>query len=752
MNRTVVAHTPLAPDTLLFKSMQGKEHISRLFCFNVILSSKDANIDCNALIGQKMTLDILTLGDTPRCLNGLITDFGYAGEDGDDQQQCLYYCTLQPSLWYLTQNVDSRIFVDKSVTDIATELLDGFGLNYQIKCNQDYRPWGFCVQYQESSFDFLNRLFEQEGIYYYFEHKEGDHTLVLVDDVSAHAPVLGNPTLRYHSRQHAAGTPSMAYIDQWQEFNSLKTKQYTVQEYNYQNAKVAMQASDSVHDFAGTQTEIYEFYAGFGDVAEAKNYSKIRSEAVNSQTKLIQASGNALTIAPGHLFHLSAHNHLAFNTEYLILSAEYTFEEAGYASSGNMGHFRIDFCCLPSNLPYRAPMYTQKPQVVGIQAATVTGPAGEEVYTNEYGDIKVQFHWDRYGERNETSSNWIRVIQGSAGSGFGSINTPRIGEEVLVDFINGDVDRPVVVGRLYNSAMNPPWGFPDAAKQSGIKSKSFNSPDANFNELMFNDTAGTELVNFQAQKDLTSLVKNDETRDVNHDRTTTIGNDETVTVVGFRTETVEKDETITINQNRTETVALDETITVNKNRKEAVALDESVSIGKNQALAVGDDQATHVGKNQALSVALDQQTSIGVNQALNVGANRNKSIGANEVSHIGAHKQETVDLTSLANVGLGQMTNIGMGYMLNVGAGWMTNVGAIESHNVGLIFSAAAGKNISLNAGKNVTISAGTKMTLQCGNAAITLEKNGNIAITGKKIVLIGSSKVELNGNKVDIN
>lgn len=752
MNRTVVAHTPLAPDALLFKSLQGKERLSSLFEFNIILSSKDANIDCGGLIGQKLTLEILTLGNLPRYLNGLITDFGYAGEDADDQQRYLYYCTLQPSLWYLTQNVDSRVFVDKSVIDIATELLDGFGLNYQNKCNQDYRAWGFCVQYQESSFDFLSRLFEQEGIYYYFEHQDGDHTLVLVDDVSAHASVLGNPNLRYHSRQHAVGAPSIAYIDQWQAFNSLKTKQYTVQEYNYQNAKVAMQASDAVHEFSSNQTEVYEFYAGFGDVAEAKHYSKLRSETVNSQTQLMQASGNVLSMAPGYLFSLHAHEHLAFNTEYLILATEYHFEEAGYASSSHEGHFRINFFCLPSNLPYRTPLLTPKPQVVGIQAATVTGPAGEEVYTNEYGDIKVQFHWDRYGERNETSSNWIRVIQGSAGSGFGSINTPRIGEEVLIDFINGDVDRPVVVGRLYNSAMTPPWGFPNAAKQSGIKSKSFNSPDTNFNELMFNDTAGTELVNFQAQKDLTSLVKNDETRDVNHDRTTTIGNDETVTVVSFRTETVEKDETITINQNRTETVALDETITINKNRIEAVALDENVSIGKNQALAVGIDQATSIGKNQALTVALDQQTTVGVNQALNVGANRNKSIGANEISHIGSHKQETVDLTSMANVGLGQMTNIGMGYMLNVGAGWMTNVGAIESHNVGMIFSAVAGKNISLNAGKNVTISAGTKMTLQCGNSAITLEKNGNIAITGKKIVVIGSSKVELNGNKVDIN
>ncbi len=757
MNRTVTAQTPFG-QSLLFKKLVGTESVSELFQFDIVFVSKDANLQGRDIVGQPVTLKIDTDAGNSRYLNGLVTDFGYIGEDGDEEDYHAYACTARPFMWYLTQNTDSRVFVDKSVLDIANEVLSPFGFPYQIKCQKSYRTRGFCVQYQETSFDFLSRLFEQEGIYYYFSHSNGSHELIITDDVGT-LQDIPSANIPYHSRQTAPGAPNTAYIDVWEERDSLKSSRFVTQEYNYKNAKVPMQSTDSVHDFNSVTMEHYDFYTGFSDVSEAQNYSQVRSEALKSQTKVITGSGTALTIAPGYTFTLSRHPHSSSNTDYTILKADYDFEEAGYTTGERIGKFRISFRVLPKSYPYRPPLKTPKPKMSGTQAATVTGPAGEEVYTNEYGDIKIQFHWDRYGKMDSNSSNWVRVTQGSAGAGYGSINTPRIGEEVLVDFINGDADRPIVLGRLYNSAMSPPWGFPAAAKQSGIKSKSFNSPLSNFNELMFNDTAGSEMVNFQAQKDLTSLVKNNETRNVNNDRTTTIGNNETVTVVGDRTKTIQKNETASITQNRTKSVGQNETSTITQNQSISVGENQSTSVGKDQSVdvalnrsrSVGQNENVGIGQSQAVSVGVDQNVQVGANQALTVGANRNKTVGANEVSSIGGNKQETVSQNGMNNVGIGQMTNIGAGYMLNIGGGWMTNVGAAEMHSVGLIMGLNAGVNIGLNAGNNITLSANSKITLQVGNSMIVMDKN-KIAIVSKDIKVVGTKAVDMADKKVDIN
>lgn len=758
MNRTIIAHTPLGSD-ILFKKMVGSESVSDLFAFHVILVSKNANLQAQDIIGQTVTLQIDTESQTNRYLNGLVTDFGYAHEDADEEGYYAYTCIMRPFFWYLTQNIDSRVFVNKNVLDISKEILSSFGFPYQIKCQKNYRTRGFCVQYQESSFAFLSRLFEQEGIYYYFQHSNGSHELIITDDSNLLSEVIAPTTLPYHSRHTAAGTPDHAYIDEWVERDLLRSTQFVTQEYNYQNAKVPMQSSGSVHGFNATSTEHYDFYTGFSDTSEAQNYSQVRSEDLKAQTKSIHGSGTALNIAPGFIFTLNKHPHIASNTAYLVLRADYDFEEAGYTTGEQIGKFRIAFQVLPKSFVYRPMLKTPKPQIIGTQAAVVTGPAGEEVYTNEYGDIKIQFHWDRYGKNDENSSNWVRVAQGSAGAGYGSINTPRIGEEVLVDFINGDADRPIVLGRLYNSAMNPPWGFPAAAKQSGIKSKSFNSPLENFNELMFDDTAGSELVNFQAQKNLTSLIKNNETRDVNQDRTTTIGNNETITVIGDRNETVQKNETISIVQNRNETVGQNESVDIGQNQSLNVGENQSVSVVQNQSIDVGQNRSRSVGQNemvsigasQAVTIKNDQSIGIGQNQAMTIGANRNKTVVANEVANVGGNRSQTVSLNGINNVGIAQMTNIGAGYMLNVGAGWMTNVGLAEMHSVGINMGLNAGNNIGLNAGDDITLAANKKITLQVGNSVIVLSQN-KISIVSKEIKMVGSKAIDIAGKKVDIN
>ena len=398
----------------------------------------------------------------------------------------------------------------------------------------------------------------------------------------------------------------------------------------------------------------------------------------------------------------------------------YELKEAGYASGTQQSHYRIRFTAIPLTYQYRNPRATPKPQIIGSQAATVTGPAGEEVHTNPYGDIKVQFHWDRYGPKNEKSSDWIRVAQGSAGGSFGSINTPRIGEEVLIDFINGDSDRPIVIGRLYNSANPPPWGYPQAAKQSGIKSKSFNSPLENYNELMFNDDAGFELVNLQAQRDLNSLVKNDERRHVNRDRTTTIDNDETVTVHGKRTEVVDKDETITIHQNRTEVVDKDETISIKGNRTETV------------------------GRNETIKIKGQREETVSKNESIKVKGARKLKVSKNQTITVNGMQTETILLASLQNVALAKMTNVGGAYNINVGGFTMIVTGAQRRDKTAL--------SHHIQAGQELIIEAGTVIELQVGKSVLRMDKEGRVTIIGTEFLFDASGPVQINGKDIDLN
>ena len=722
--RTIGIQTPFGRD-MAFVELKGVEGLSTLYEYHLILTSKNPNLAAIDIIGQTIAVTIDTKGGE-RILNGLVTDFGYLSEDEDEQSYYLYSCIMRPNMWYLTQRYDSRVFVDKDIIEITTTILGEFGIPFEIQCHNDYRKYGHSTQYQETSFNYLNRLFEQEGLYYYFTHTENNNTLIIVDDNSLHNPIQGRATMPYHSNV-TPGTPNQNYIDQWQQSDRLATKIISVNDHSYKTARSKLSFQNPTHELGGINTEHYDFYTNFSNKDDAPHYAQIRSQDYNAQSKRVSAAGNVLTIAPGHTFNLSRHPHNAANTEHLIIHAEYDLREAGYTSGSAQSHYRIAFTAIPLSYQYRTPRDTPKPQVVGSQAATVTGPAGEEVYTNPYGDIKVQFHWDRYGPKNEKSSDWIRVAQGSAGGSFGSINTPRIGEEVLIDFINGDTDRPIVIGRLYNSANPPPWGYPQAAKQSGIKSKSFNSPLENYNELMFNDDAGFELVNLQAQRDLNSLVKNDETRHVNRDRTTTIDKDETITVHGKRTEIVDLDEHITIHKNRTEVVDLDETITIHKNRQERV--------DDNETLDIGGNRTETVHKSEQITIKGNRDKTVNGNDTLTVNKNRKETVNKS--------RSLTVDKNNTELVKMAKSVTVGLAYATQVGTVMNTAVGIMQTEQVGAIKKTFVGKSYSITAGNSFEISV--------GSSKITMTED-SISITAKTILVAAENKNVLIGKDVLIN
>lgn len=718
MTRTIQIHSQFG-NALLFKELQGTEQMSGLYAYHLLLSSQNANLGIDAMVGSQLSVQIEG-GRGIRYLQGVVTDFGYEAQDEDEQGYHIYSCTIRPNFWYLTQTQNSRVFVDKDVLQITQTILSELGIEFENKCQNQYRTYGQSTQYCESDFNYLNRLFEQEGIYYYFIHSKDKNILVLSDQNSQQEPVIGNDKIFYHSNVFA-GAPHESYFDTWQHKQHLNTSKVSLGDYNYQKTKAHLITDTKTHNLSGQPTERFEPYTHFKTLDEATHYKQIHKEHYQALTHEIIASGNVLNLCAGFCFTLQRHPHNKANGEYLITEVSFYLKEAGYTTGDELTKFRTTLKAIPFDVQYRPIKHTPKPQVVGTQAAIITGPSGEEVYTNEYGDIKLQFHWDRYGPMNEKSSAWIRVIQASAGVNFGSVNIPRIGEEVLVDFINGDIDRPVVSGRLYNVANQPPWGYPASAKKSGIKSKSFNSPIENFNEFMFDDTAGAELVNFQAQKDLTSLIKNDETRHIKNNRTTTVDVDETVKVGGNRTEDVTGNETISITGNRTETVTGNETISITGSRTETVEGAETITIQSTRTETVTGNETITTGT---------RSRTVNGNESVNVTGNQNVSITGSK-SETSKSKTETV--SSSRSVTADSQSH---------------NISGLDEHT---------SSTFTVNAGSSITLTTATAMisadqiTLSGGGSTIVINSSG-VSINGALIEINGENNTNITAPDVNIN
>jgi len=406
---------------------------------------------------------------------------------------------------------------------------------------------------------------------------------------------------------------------------------------------------------------------------------------------------------------------------------------------------------MPSAQQFRPPRRTPKPQLAGPQTATVTGPGGEEIFTDKYGRVKVQFHWDRRGQRNEKSSCWVSVAYAWAGSNFGAIQVPRIGQEVIVGFLDGNPDSPIVIGRAYNAENMPPWDLPANATQSGILSRSSKGGGyGNANAIRFEDKAGAEQVWLHAERNQDIEVEKDETHWVGHDRTKTVDNDEKVHVKHDRTETVGNNETITIGVNRTEKVGSNEKISIGANRNEEVGANETIAItanrsetvGGNETIAVTGNRSITVSASETATVALQRTHTVGINETITVGAAQEVTVGALQAITVGAAQTVTVGAGQTISVGAAQTTSVGAGRTVKVGAGLSTQVGADEARAIKGGRTTSVDKDDALKITKNLVIDAGESISFKTGDASITMKKNGTIVIKGKDITLQGSGKI----------
>ncbi len=563
LGRTLILTTPLGDDVLLIQRMTVNEELGRLFRIDLTLVSEHADLNLEDLIAQNVTIRVEPQQGAQRLFNGYISSFSQVGMTG---QLHAYQATVQPWLWFLTRNADCRIFQNQTVPDIVKHVFRDRGFtDFEESLSGSYRPWEYCVQYRETDFCFVSRLLEQEGIYYYFKHQSGKHTLVLSDSVSAHARSAGYEQIPYFPpEQHLLRERDHIY--DWRISHALQSGAYALNDYDFERPKASLKTRSVVRrPHPQADFEIYDAPGEYLQSADGETYARTRIEELQAQYQRLQGEGNALGLAVGNLFELSDYPREDQNREYLLIAANYALESSAYETlpTGETGElFKCSFTCIPSDRQYRPPRTTPKPIVQGPQTAVVTGKAGEEIWTDQHGRVKVQFHWDRYGKNDENSSCWMRVSQVHAGKGFGGIDIPRIGEEVIISCLEGDPDRPLITGRVYNGDNKPPNGLPAAAMVSGLKSNS-TPGGGGYNELTMDDTKGKEKIIIHAQYDMNTTVEHDQTSTINNNRSTTVVVDDTLNVNANRT--------VHVKGKLTETVDAGQEVTVTSGYKETIS-------------------------------------------------------------------------------------------------------------------------------------------------------------------------------------
>jgi len=539
MTNRITAHTPLSTDELMFWSLTGHEGLSQPFQFTVDLLSTDSAIDRQALLNQSVTVEIPLLNNLgSRYLNGKVTAVGLSSQELNNNRYSVYQLRLEPDFWPLMLERNQRIFQNQRLPDIIKTLLTECGVNVEDKLTGNYRVWEYCVQYQESTFNYISRLMELEGIYYYFRHELGKHTMVLTDSADQHQPFTGYEAIPY---QYSAsgGATSTEGIAQWNVSNRVVPGLYSINDYDFRKPNAWLyEARQNPSSPQPGQIDVYDWPGRYVERSDGQNYARIRQEEWQSEHQRISGTSTAQGIAPGYTFTLYNAQQASENREYLTIFASYSFRDNSYSSGGGDTVRQVDFMVIPSDITFRPQQCAPWPKTSGPQTARVVGPQGQSIWTDKYGRIKVQFHWDRLAKGDDTSSCWVRVSSAWAGQGFGGIQIPRVGDEVVIDFINGDPDRPLVIGRVYNEASMPPWSLPGGATQMGFLSRSKDGTKDNANALRFEDKNGSEQVWMHAERDMDVEVENNKTHHVGKNHTHSVGANEDLRVTGNQEQAV----------------------------------------------------------------------------------------------------------------------------------------------------------------------------------------------------------------------
>ncbi len=585
--RPLAVFTPLGSDTLLLQRFVGTEEVSGLFHFRLDLLSEDPALAPQSILGGNVTFAVRGGGDRPRYFNGYVSRFeaGAMTPSGNFRK---YRAEVVPWLWFLGRTTDCRIFQDETVPAIVRKVFRDLGFTdfNMSRLRSEYPKRVYCVQYRETDLAFVCRLLEEEGIYFYFLHKNGKHTLVLSDSVAGYR-WCRQRELRYEPTR--GPSPGEDRITAWEHRYAFRSGKLAHTDYNFESPSMKLMAVETskIALANNSRFELYDYPGEYEQRPDGRRLARVRIEEEELPYDTVVGESTCPLLGPGRMFtYRDAELSAESGQTRLVSSVEHRgmdpnmYETVGESDrvADEQPIYCNQFTCIPDSVCFRPARVTHRPVMRGVQTAMVVGPAGEEIYPDEYGRVKVQFHWDREGNRDENSSCWLRVSQRHAGKGWGDIDLPRIGEEVIVDFLEGDPDRPIVKGRVYNAEAQTPFALPGSKTRSGGKTDTHQG--SGYNEITMDDTAGQEQLRVNAQHNMDSVIGNNETLQIGVDRATDIGNNELL----------------------------------------KVAVDGSLEVGNDAQIAVGNDATYVVGNNVEVTagVAITLQcgaSTIHMNQA-----------------------------------------------------------------------------------------------------------------------------------------
>lgn len=518
MNRLISLSGSAPLDEVHFRSARLQESLSENSTGSVFIESDSAVLNADDFLGKNLCLAYETREKAKRYFDGVIVEMEQVSMS--NAGRCAYRLELKSWTWLLGKNQEFRVYQNKTVPGIVSEVIGRHGhssVRFFDRTVGAKRVWEYVVQYGESDLNFIRRILEQEGVYFYFEHADGQHTLVLADSVSAHAVFPGYASLAYDPASQGGRLTPEETIASFSLKKSIEAPRHAHTDYNFKAPSTSLLVnSQGKTESYNSSYEVFEYPGEYEEEGEGTHYSKLRHEESQARQQTFSASTSARGVATGCLLSTACKDNPAFSKSLLVIGTMITIHEAEpEAGGGAQSDFDCRFEAIESSQPFRAERKSRKPLVKGPLPALVVGPEGREIHTDEFGRIKIQFYWDRYGQRNQDSSCWVRVASPVAGKGWGFIAIPRIGQEVVVSFEDGDPDRPLVTGVAYNAEQTVPYDLPEHKTVSGWRSQSSEkgSP-SNFNELRFEDKIGSEYVWFQAEKDYLSLIKNNSNAEI----------------------------------------------------------------------------------------------------------------------------------------------------------------------------------------------------------------------------------------------
>jgi type VI secretion system secreted protein VgrG len=693
--------TPLGEGVILFHRMTGEEELGRLFRYHIDVLSDNQDITAEDLIGQNVTVCLRFTDDTERYFNGYATVFDYVGQHLDYAH---YHLTLEPWLGLLSRTVDCRIFQDKTVPEIAEVVFREYGFpDYELRLSGDYLASEFCVQFEETLLDFLCRRFEHEGIYFYFLHEKDKHTLVLCDSVSSHDQDAELEEIPFNPKTvdeiHEKNT-----IYSWKTRTQLVPGTVTLNSYDFKSPRANLLAKSSApakHPFA--EFEHYEFEDEYVLQPKGEEYAKLRREEQHAKRHLGEGICNVTKLFSGALYSMIDHPRQMENMEYLITSARYELYAKNYFTPEEQAKrevFLLHYTAIDSKTPFRPPRVTPIPKVEGPQTATVVGKAGEDIWTDAFGRGQVIFNWDRYSDGGEGSSCWIRIVQNRAGKGWGEVYLPHVGQEVVVSFIGGDPDIPLITGRLYNADNKPPLELPADKTKVAMRDQggnqvimqgkgggeqqiqiyspteetkiSMGAPNSPWNVVF--STLGTALQTWAAGAHTTEVDGGgNETKTVNANTTVNLNGWSHTHITGWKksftdgnTETITLGNAIstTAGTSHTSRLGADSAISASLKHTTTVGVDVSEFAGAKAAYAMAVNVSRTAGAKADWAAAVDLRNRAG-NSIENCSANIVKSSSGHSAYQAGALMYVTGKPLELNGVGSAQLKSGGTSITLS---------------------------------------------------------------------------------------